>query len=140
MQKNIPIVVLMIGGLILIQSIAYPYHLHPGNVKHYAYEALIPVASPLPSIFLHPIYILLGIGILALVSPFFLNLGFVERTGRLGTFSIYFTSSIILSALTVYSFNTHGSVEGTTFGSGFYLLIVAAVLIFIGAILLLFRK
>jgi hypothetical protein len=125
MKINRATILLIVGGLFIIASLAYPFYGEPRLLY-------------LDEIIGNYVFIIILIGFLCMISPMILEISFIKKSGKIGNFLLYFTFSVILATFAVRVL-LPDPIYKILFilESGFYVYIVGVLLVFISSLLLL---
>jgi hypothetical protein len=125
MKINRATILLIVGGLFIIASLAYPFYGEPRLLY-------------LDEIIGNYVFIIILIGFLCMISPMILEISFIKKSGKIGNFLLYFTFSVILATFAVRVL-LPDPIYKILFilKSGFYVYIVGVLLVFISSLLLL---
>jgi hypothetical protein len=125
MKINRATILLIVGGLFIIASLAYPFY---GDFKLYYFDDIIG----------NYVFIIILIGFLCMISPMILEISFIKNSGKIGNFLLYFAFSVILATFAVRVL-LPDPIYNILFvlKSGFFVYIVGVLLVFISSLLLL---
>jgi uncharacterized membrane protein len=125
MEINRARILLIIGGLFIIASLAYPFYGEPRLLY-------------LDDIIGNYVFVILLIGFLCMISPMILEISFIKKSGNIGNFLLYFTFSVILATFAVRVFSPVPIYSiFSILKSGFFVYIIGVLLVFLSSLLLL---